>query len=66
MKRSDSRIPEIEKRIETLLTIIEKQNENQAQYEARLRALENPAQARSNRPADDYKPVFDRWPGNQR
>lgn len=68
MKRPDPRIPEIEKRIESLLTIIEKQNDTQAAQERRMDELQRQI---NNRPhvqakGDSYQPIFDRWPGQAR
>jgi len=54
----------MEKTIAALKTIIEKQNENQAEHAQRLAALE--ARLGMTEPREPYKPLFERWPGNVR
>ncbi len=57
----DSRVDQLEKKVVSLLAIIEKQNETQAQMDKRVTALEQRREVPSE---TSYKPLFDRWPGN--
>lgn len=61
--KPNQRLDTMEKTIAALKLIIERQNENHAEYAQRLAALE----ARLGTPTENaYKPLFDRWPGNVR
>ena len=61
--KPNQRLDAMEKTIAALKLIIERQNENHAEYVQRLAALE----ARVGAPTETaYKPLFDRWPGNVR
>lgn len=55
----DTRVDQLEKKVVSLLAIVEKQNETIATLDSRITAIEPKAQTETS-----YKPLFDRWPGN--
>jgi prefoldin subunit 5 len=61
----NARISALETKFQALLAVIEKQNETLASLEQRLGHVEKLPQPAGQTSAE-YKPLFDRWPGNGR
>lgn len=57
----DTRVDQLEKKVVSLLAIVEKQNETIATLDSRLTTIEQSPKAPNE---TSYKPLFDRWPGN--